>query len=468
MNLVEINNRINDYIKDPSLVGNISELDSLLVQKKILEAKSPVFHFTEPMTVGEIQFSAKVIKAILTKDPYSGNTDSFNCPMPVEADNDWNNLKTKYQDFNKYFFGIECPNFDRIYYNSERSVQISDVELNISLQIAQNTFKELSEGTLNFDIKAADSFVDSFIIINSAITNYFLKKDMNADCFDWNAKYNPCYFDRQRILQFRGLMMLGSELGINDKKLAVYKKYVLRDFGMQLKYLTFWVGLLDTATFPGIDAKYSEVFNNLVDYLLAHYSNIYIYDIVTESNPIVNSAISNARGSESNTTRIKIFFTEYDDIPRLMRLDLPHVDTPYVHLNIENLSTGENVHERLSSDESFSGEYDGLFEPLIETLRSYNFYTISSRHSGVAEDRLVRQEMKIRIALYNYSIKAYYYCVLQEKTPNMYDIWFEKSKNTIIELLVGEGFNWDELKGLDPYSLFTLADEAMNKKGLLP
>lgn len=251
-------------------------------------------------------------------------------------------------------------------------------------------------------------------------------------------------------------------LEVDKSKLALCHKHFMYDFAMLTKYLTFWVSLLDVATFPGLAEKYKEVYNNLIDYLLSNYANIYIYDIVAESGTVKNSESIVTRGSESNTTRVKIFFTMNDYEPQLLRLDLPHIDHPYVHVNHENADGVINKHERLSHDIT-DDCLDNVFVPLVETLQCYNFFGIDTRHSPVSDDKAFFREMRYLAAMYSYAVVARAYLLLGDDCKAYKQSFVKLWRIKLLELLHEDGLDGEDTHNLDPFTLLEFADEIISK-----
>lgn len=191
----------------------------------------PIFHYDHPLTIGEVQLAAKTIRALVTEDPWRNNTHLIHCPMPVEAGGDWKNIETKerLQYLYSYFY-IETPNFGKLQYQLANNRQISSIEANIYLQIAQDTLQKMKNTDFMPTLEDADDLEHAFIFINSAISNYFFWQAEDEDRFDWNKKYSPCFFDRQRFLQFRGELMPDLFLEVDEKKAALCKRYMVREF----------------------------------------------------------------------------------------------------------------------------------------------------------------------------------------------------------------------------------------------
>lgn len=437
---------------------------------RFLRPDGPTYHYDHPCTIGEVQLAAKAIRALITEDPWRNNMHLIHCPMPVEAQGDWKNIETQERlQYMFCYFYIETPNFGKLQYQLANNRQISSIEANIYLQIAQDTLQKMKKDDFMPTLEDAVDLEHAFIFINSAISNYFFWQAEDEDRFDWNKKYSPCFFDRQRFLQFRGELMTGLFSEVDEKKAALYKRYMVREFAMLVKYLTFWVSLLDVATFSGQNPKHKEVYGNLMKYLMDNYANIFVYDVVVENSPVRQSGNTVDRGSESNTTRIKIFFTLDDDTsPRLLRLDLPHVDHPYVHLNIECKAKGENVHVRLSPDEEYAGEYDSVFETLVATLQLYNFFAITSRHTPVSDDKVVLKEMPYWTAMYFYANAAMAYLWLGEESSTIKHPIMKYYRVNLIQLLEEDGIDVEEALKLNPYDLFEFADAVIRKNDIIP
>lgn len=449
----------------------LSKIDKEIAERcrQKIEEMAIIFHYDCSIPICQIQLSAKVIREVLSGGVFRNNIQQIECPTPIELNGKWKNLDN-YKSFycSGGYFYIETPDFGKIKYEYSSNIGIANLECNLFLKTAQDTLKKMSEGTAEASIQEADALVNAFILINNSIGMFFFHDTNEKGEFDWNKKYHPCFFDRKQILNFRGNMMPETMLDVDEAKLSLVKKYMLRDYAMLTKYVTFWVGLLDVATFPGFTSEQKTAYSNLMRYLLDNYANIYIYDIVAESNPVFNSSNSDTRKSESNTTRIKIFFTDNDDVPQLMRLDLPHVDNIYVHVNHHVWGSENNEHIRISDDETTKGQYDGLFDPLVEALRIYNFYTISNRHSSVSEDKQVFREMEYWTAMYNYSIAAKAYLYLGNESSILGSDFVRANKEILIRMLIEDGFNRNDLADLNPYDLFEFANESIKSLNFIP
>lgn len=444
---------------------DFDRLEELKEQEELADVQHQLtFRYSNSIPLAQIQLAAKVIRCMLIEDVYRNNANHVDCPLP-DGISDWREIEKLSAKFGcRRIFFIETPNYGRLCYYTERSKGISDLEINLHLHLAQGTLKKLYEKTTEGTLAEADVLANSFILINSAISLFYYRKANEENVFDWNEKYSPCFFDRKLILNFRGMLMEEIVDIVDEAKLNICKQYALKDFAMLTKYLTFWVGLLDVATFPGLSLEQKSVYKALSDYLLRTYANIYIYDIVAESDSVKQSKNTAARDASGNTTRLKIFFTQADNKPQMLRLDLPHEDHQYVHLNHETID-GKNNHIRISEDEKYSGQYDGVFDPLVQTLQLYNFYTITTRHTPREDDTQVFKEMQYLSAMYDYEITVRSYLYLGSNNEIMKSEYSRNARNTLIGLLVADGLKKDELETLNPYDLFKFADDAicMNK-----
>ena len=471
MNLQDIKNEIHYLMTKTRPLSNddTARLKNLFIEEYRLEKGIVTYHYDKELSIAELQLAAKTIYAQLKQTPYRNNLSQIDCPAPIEVGEDWKNFKvpTYYNPYSSCFY-IETPNFGSCHYSLSDIPQILELDSSLFLKSAQDTFRKIYTTENVCDIDDANNLVYSFILINSSITNYFLRIAQELDIFSWTAKYSPCFFDRNRILNFKGWMSPVMLREIDTHLLNIGKRYLIRDFAMQLKYLTFWVGLMDTYTFPNLQDNFHEVYAILVFYLLSNYANIYIYDVVSECKPVSKSDESDSRGSESNTTRLKIFFTNADDKPRLIRLDLPHKDHPYVHLNIEEFGSSENIHYRLSKDESSPGEYDNVFTSLVEALRVNNYYSLSTRHSPVSDDRMVFREMEYWTAMYNFAVPAIGYSLIGNNESINHIPEVNTARDKLLILLEEDGIPIKEAMQLNDAELFEFADKSIRKNALIP
>ena len=243
-------------------------------------------------------------------------------------------------------------------------------------------------------------------------------------------------------------------------------KAILMSLLYQCGFLAFWCYLTDIMSFPGCDEKEKEVMENLSAFMLAHYANVYVYNTVVENNPLKGGDIALLRGSAENTTRIKLYLTREDDSPVLLRLDLPHEGCPYVHLNIEE--NGNNNHIPLSK-EAHGDEYDHVFDNLEKALLRYNFNVTEYVHSPVAQDKVIIKDMRYRTVLLNYA-PCSFYCLafsdleIDNEPECVTHPFIIHTRNTLIDLLVTDGYRKEELLSLDPPDLLEMAYKELRKR----
>lgn len=188
--------------------------------------------------------------------------------------------------------------------------------------------------------------------------------------------------------------------------------------------------------------------------MLENYLNIYVYNLSVENNPVSGGSNIRSRGSAENTTRIKLYFTKDDGVPVLLRMDLPHVDYPCVHLNIQEGSV--NKHFPLSQN-AVGDEYDHVFDSLSDVLLHYDFNAADYVHSPVAEDKRIIKDMRYRTALLTYAPHAFYCQEFWAGVTSSNYGFVKQARNVLIELLETDNFKRDELLQLTPPDLLEMA-----------
>lgn len=417
------------------------------------------FHFDENINAAQIQLFAKVAKCMM-EDAFS--MDYFrliNCPFPREA-NDAQALQQycEHYPYNACFY-VSTSNYKDLKYIHIRGSQIPSLNSSLYLAVLQklfNDFKYKKENLQYLDI--VDELLVAFVSINTDLTFFNVNKADDEDALSWDKNYGPCFFDRNRFSELRGRVCMAVFKQRTGGTISSQMEDTLRGLVMSLVYqcgyISFWSCLTDVATFPGNSQQENEVLNNLTEFMLENYLNIYVYNLSVENNPVSGGSNTSTRGSAENTTRIKLYFTKDDGEPVLLRMDLPHVDYPYVHLNIQE---GEsNMHVRLSQD-AVGDEYDHVFDNLSAALLHYNFSAADYVHSPVAEDKRIIKDMRYRTALLTYAPHAFYYQELGAGvTSSNYDL-VKQARGVLIELLESDNFNKDELLQLTPPDLLEMA-----------
>ena len=416
------------------------------------------FHFSKELTVAEIQLFVKVVKSMM-EDQYSTSyADLVHFELPIEATTN-EELQAICEKNLGYYIFVSTPQFNDLEYLSERSTQISNLDTNRFLSSIQSLYSDFKNNKTDLSfVETVDKLLAAFICINTDLTFFFVTKADNDGSFSWDEKYGPCFFDRDRFVDVRGricsLTMENIKGKIDVHQMDVIAKCLLMSLLYQCGFLAFWCCLLDVTTFPGNTPQEEEVLGRLTDYLLKNYNNLFLYNLTVESSDIEGGDSINTRGSEGNTTRIKLYFTREDDSPVLMRLDLPHKDCPFVHINIEE---GEdNIHVPISGMAN-GNEYDHVFDSLSKALLWYDFNAADYYHSPVPIDKEIIKDMRFRTALFNYAPNVLFYLILGEIADSENHPFVIHARNTLMELLELEGVKRDELVDLSPYDLLELA-----------
>lgn len=353
---------------------------------------------------------------------------------------------------------------------SKRSQQIPNLDASLHLSALQPQFCAFKADKIQLSYVAlVDWLLASFIFINTDLTSYFFNRAYEDGSFNWNGKYGPCFFDRERFSQVRdriiGLEMQARNHGGYTSTMEDTAKAILMSLLYQCGFLAFWCCLADIMTFPGCEEEEKAVLENLSSYMLANYANVYVYNTVVENNPLEGGEVALQRGSAENTTRVKLYLTREDGSPVLLRLDLPHEGCPYVHLNIEE--NGDNNHIPLSG-EAHGDEYDHVFDNLEKALLRYNFNVTEYVHSPVAQDEVIIKDMRYRTALLNYA-PCSFYCLAFSDLGGDHELecvthpFIIHTRNTLIELLETDGYGKDELLSLDPPNLLEMAYKELLK-----
>lgn len=427
------------------------------------------FHFTQDIDAAQIQLFAKVIKCMLDNEFSMNNAQWVDCAMPQEAQNlqQLQGLCDSGQIGSRFY--INTPRYEGLEYVTRRSQQIPNLDISLHLSALQPQFYAFKEDRIQMPyVDLADWLLASFVFINTDLTSYFFNRAYEDGTFNWNDKYGPCFFDRERFSAVRDriicLEMQARHNGCYTSTMEDTAKAILMSLLYQCGFLAFWCCLTDIMSFPGCDEKEKEVMENLSAFMLAHYANV--YNTVVENNPLKGGDVVLLRGSAENTTRIKLYLTREDDSPVLLRLDLPHEGCPYVHLNIEE--NGNNNHIPLSK-EAHGDEYDHVFDNLEKALLRYNFNVTEYVHSPVAQDKVIIKDMRYRTVLLNYA-PCSFYCLafsdleIDNEPECVTHPFIIHTRNTLIDLLVTDGYRKEELLSLDPPDLLEMAYKELRKR----
>lgn len=422
------------------------------------------FNFNQDIDAAQIQLFAKVVMCMLDKEFSMESAPLVDCAMPREAED----LQRLYSLCNSNqvgsYFYVTTPRFTCLEYETRRPRQITSFEVNRYLSDFQSCFYAFKHDNILIPyLELTDKLLSSFVVINTALTNFFISLADYSGSFNWNDKYCPCFFDRKWSSGVRdwivGLELQARRVGRFTSVIDDTAKAILMSLFYQCGFLAFWFCLSDILSFPGCDEKEREVLKNLSMFLLAKYANVYVYNTVVENNPLGGGDVSPHRGSAENTTRIKLYLTRMDDSPVLLRMDLPHEGCSYVHLNIEE--NGINRHVRLSK-EAQGNEYDHVFENLEIALLRFNFNVTEYVHSPGDQDKVIIRDMRYRTALMNYAPCSFYFLAfsayeIKQEPLCVTNPLIINSRNTLFELLEADGYSLEELRSLDPPNLLEVA-----------
>lgn len=424
------------------------------------------FHFDRRLSVANIQLFAMLVKDMIAEQFCMSNSHLVDVELPVEC----NDLGTLYETCKTHrydaMFYVSTPEYANVEYYTRQNVQIPKLEVMLYLKSLQNTFMQLKhdDGDISKTIRLGQNLSNSFMFLNNAIQMFFYYQADNNGEFVWGEKYGPCIINLDFIRQYNGQVITIEQQ--NQKAFETCRKYIFQYYAYQCRFLSFWSCLVTVATFPQLDDKSKETLNNLMDYLLKNYDSVFLYDIVVEGDCLKGSTPLSERGSADNTTRVKLYYTTETIEPCEMRLDLPHVDHPYAHLNIEQGE--ENLHQRISSNAE-GEEYDHVYDDLVEALSLFDYFSTVCKHSPVADDRRILSEMKYRVALFNYSMSAYYYLLFKEFNIENYHehSYYERFRLALYELLAEDSIAIDDAEKMNPEELLAYADMALRREGKL-
>lgn len=418
------------------------------------------FHFIQNIQVAQIQLFAKIVKCMMadqySKD-YSNLIINWVFPQEVQTVKELEALCTVHRKDETFL--VSTPQYHNIEYVRHGTTQIPNLTTSLYLAKLQEKYNNFKQDKFDTSyVKMVDEMMCAFNCINTDLSFLFMNSADEEGTFSWHGNYSPCFFDRGTVSELRGRIC---EIAIKEyygetisSQMHDIARSLLMNYLYQCGYLAFWSCLADMATFPGNTPQEKEVLDNLADYLLANYANIYVYNLSVENNSLGGCGHIDKRGSAENTTRIKLYFTKDDTESVLLRFDLPHIDHPYVHLNIEE--GGKNKHEPLTKN-VVGGEYDHVFDNLAWALVQHDFNAADYVHSPASEDKRIFKDMRYRTALMKYAPNAYYAWALGGPTSAEGHPSVKHSREVLIDLLEMDNFKREELNDLAAPDLLELA-----------
>ena len=454
--LLNLNDRI-FHGDDVSIDDNGSRaIQTLLVRENTYDVMN--FVYQKKVDIVCIQTFAMLVKKVLRGGFPKENFALLLLDLPdniSDLDSLYDLAELHVYDFKFY---ISTNEYGKIEYLTQPNIQVPSIDILLYLRVLQNKFSLLKDNHSLINYNLLFDFTQLFIFLNNGVQNFFYCEAVENGNFEWDAKYSPCFIDLEFL---RCLSEMFRNARHEHKKFNsdISLKYLILKFVYQCRFLSFWACLIVIDTFPLLDDKAKEVLDNLISYLLKNYANIYLYDIVIEGVAVKSDRI-NGRKSDANTTRLKIYFTHDDGKPALIRLDLPHLEHPYVHINVEGISG--NQHFPLSRD-AVSFEYDSVFDELCESLKNLDYYSSECYHSPASVDHVTFEDMQIRTAMFEYAPIVFEETITGRKS--------ELSKNNSVEsareyLLtnISESldFSAEGLQSLSSEEILTYADMLLN------
>lgn len=398
MTLEEIQNEIRKLMLNKSYSKeDLERIDYLRMEEKRIKKRFH-FHFDQHLSVSQIQLFAKVFKCFINGPYVLEERHLVQLVLPQEC-KDVDVLKdiARKASFVDLFF-VTTPDYDCLEYTTEYNKQISDMWVSLDLLSLQNDYQKIRDFSTQQDIYALiDRMITSYTLSNSSIGQHLFFGNYNLDGYSFRDKFAPDIACVNILRRLRALIFFADQQN-EDKYLPVFAKYQILNFAYQCRYLSFWSCLIDVMSFPVLLKDEYEILNKIAGWFLENLTNPFIYHISCESNPLNVSAYVEDRESNDNTTRIKVYLTKNDDVPILVRFDLPHKGEPYVHLNIQKGE--ENIHHRLSPDVE-DGRFDHIFDNLCEALKSFNFNGSFFYHSPSGKDREIIKRIPEFTAMMN-------------------------------------------------------------------
>ena len=175
----------------------------------------------------------------------------------------------------------------------------------------------------------------------------------------------------------------------------------MQEMACQCRFLSFWACILQIISCTSLPKRVLDSFRSFALCLLKNVDSAFIHYIIVEQSPLNNNNNVLNRGSNDNTTRIKVYFTYEDGEPLMVRFDLPHKGVPYLHINIEdaNGKTPSFNHCKLS----ISPFKENILKPLEESLMTFNYSGINFSHSTPDIDHSILHKVKLERALFGLS-----------------------------------------------------------------
>lgn len=357
--------------------------------------------------IAQIQVMASIIKDMVNNKFSIESKDLlYNIPLPSMYKT-WESLYEFCQKHsNDIIFIIKSEILGSSKYKCDKyDYNLPDSIIYLRLFALQNQFDKLN----NIDfanmkesevIELTDSLINTYMFLSNDIGNYFLNVFCDSQAFDSQSKFKPCYINLSWIRDLWGFgRFIIYELKETDrKKFETIFQVRMQEIACQCRFLSFWACLLQIISCTSLPKKVLDSFRCFAFCLLKNVDSAFIHYIIVEQSPLNNNNNVLDRGSNDNTTRIKVYFTYEDGEPLMARFDLPHKGVPYLHISIEdaNGKTPSINHCKLS----ISQFKENILKPLEESLMTFNYSGINFSHSTPDVDHSILHKVKLERALF--------------------------------------------------------------------
>lgn len=374
----------------PQGINNQEDFDQLLwdnvfCKKVILKTtlqKNPAFDrdylafdFTETkISLAQIQVFVFIVVEMIQREFATKNFHLIpaNLVLP-KGFSSWDDL---YNSLNQYgnstsFLEIKTNMWGNLdYFPVQSKYPYPSAKLFLGNSVLQEIYESLKDHNIEWNSRNICSLSYNitayFTLANSCISTFYIQMAQYTGT-PIPCKTCPTFidFERNRYINFMlPTLVENKDSGISKK---IFKSLLL-EYACCCRYISFWCGLFNIISCPAINLYTRKRFLCLMEYLLSIKENVYLHHIFIESNPVDHACPIEKRGQKENTTRLKLYFTFEDGKPWLARFDLPHVDVPYLHINL--------------SDENGEPKDGALSEP----LKTFNAERLSHIKIGKADD----------------------------------------------------------------------------------
>ena len=385
---------------------SMTNLDSKI--RKFYNGKVFIIDYTGVnANIAQIQIMASIINDMVNNKFCIESRDLlYSIPLPSMY-NTWESLYEYCQKHsNAIMFIIKSETLGSSkYICGKYDYKLPDSIIYLRLFALQNQFDKLNN--LDFSdmkeseiLELTDSLINTYMLLNNDIGNYFFNLFYDCQDFDFQLKFKPCCINLPWIRDLRGF----GRFVIYELKKTVRKKFEMifkvrmQEIACQCRYLSFWACLLQIISCTSLPKRVLASFEHFAFCLLKNVDSAFVHYIVVEQSPLNNNTNVLNRGSNDNTTRIKVYFTYEDGEPLVARFDLPHKGVPFLHLNIEdaNGKTPSINHCKIS----ITPDKENILKPLEESLMTFNYSGINIKHSTPDEDHSILHQVKLERALF--------------------------------------------------------------------